>query len=255
MNRTIARRKKVFISRSGATSPKFFIIVSIMALVLFSALLVMVKSRLDSYNRQTFQYLIEGTETVTPKTEIDDPLISTIDIKGIKPGFRATKVFGNPGAKVKIVYFSDYFCSFCQRQDSAILKLLKKYPNDIYVIAKSYPDNDTNSKAFRLSVGDYCAYLQDNFWEYKNLVYRNFNKYEDGNELANYVADQLALDLLEFKSCMKDKNSIEESLNDISDADNLGAFVVPFMKVNNIELLGNISDGDLDRAVESEMAK
>ena len=81
------------------------------------------------------------------------------------------------------------------------------------------------------------------------------NKYEDGNELANYVADQLALDLLEFKSCMKDKNSIEESLNDISDADNLGAFVVPFMKVNNIELLGNISDGDLDRAVESEMAK
>ena len=119
-------------------------------------------------------------------------------------------ILGNPDAKITIVEFGDYQCTFCYKfHDETMDKIYEKYVKNgqINFVYRDFPLNGPDS--ILASEASYCAQNQDKFWKYHNMLYDNWAGENTGwitNRLLSEFAKESGLNLEKFNSCMN--NSI-----------------------------------------------
>lgn len=119
-------------------------------------------------------------------------------------------ILGNPNAKITIIEFGDYQCTFCYKfHDDTMEKIYEKYvkKGEINFVYRDFPLNGAAS--ILASEASYCAQNQDKFWEYHDMLYKNWAGENTGwitNSVLQVFARDLGLNLEEFDSCMN--NSI-----------------------------------------------
>ena len=115
-------------------------------------------------------------------------------------------ILGNPNAKISIIEFGDYQCTFCYKfHDDTMEKIYEKYVKngDVNFIYKDFPLNGEAS--ILASEASYCAQQQGQFWEYHNLIYDNWAGENTGwitNKVLAGFAKDLGLNLEKFNLCM-----------------------------------------------------
>ena len=115
-------------------------------------------------------------------------------------------ILGNPNAKISIIEFGDYQCTFCYKfHDDTMEKIYEKYVKngDVNFIYKDFPLNGDAS--ILASEASYCAQQQGQFWEYHNLIYDNWAGENTGwitNKVLAGFAKDLGLNLEKFNLCM-----------------------------------------------------
>jgi len=115
-------------------------------------------------------------------------------------------ILGNPDAKISIVEFGDYQCTFCYKFHKDTMKqIIEKYVEngDVNFIYKDFPLNGISS--IMASEASYCAQEQDKFWKYHDMVYENWEGENTGwitKESLSVFAKNVELDLDEFNACM-----------------------------------------------------
>lgn len=246
-NNFMAIKKKKFSAKKGMMSSNFFVSVALAALLVLAVIVLLLKVKIDNYSRQTLDFLMESNQAPDVSIPQADPLI--VGETALEKKMSEEKSFGLNEALIKIYYFSDYDCSFCQKQDAILQKLLRKYSQDLRVVVKDYPDHGEGSKTFSLALGGFCAFQQNKYWEYKSLVWRNFDKYEEAGDLLWYVSRQLSLAEADFNQCLKDEKTSKIVKNDLKDAIDSGAFLVPFLRLNDKEFLGEVSEAELEKEI------
>ena len=123
---------------------------------------------------------------------------------------KGSTILGNPNAKITIVEFGDYQCTFCYKfHDETMDKIYEKYVKngEINFVYKDFPLNGAAS--ILASEASYCAQNQDKFWEYHNMLYENWAGENTGwitNNVLLEFAKESGLNLEQFNSCMN--NSI-----------------------------------------------
>jgi len=123
---------------------------------------------------------------------------------------KGSTILGNPNAKITIVEFGDYQCTFCYKfHDETMDKIYDKYVKngEINFVYKDFPLNGAAS--ILASEASYCAQNQDKFWEYHNMLYENWAGENTGwitNNVLLEFAKESGLNLEQFNSCMN--NSI-----------------------------------------------
>ena len=123
---------------------------------------------------------------------------------------KGSTILGNPNAKITIVEFGDYQCTFCYKfHDETMDKIYEKYVEngEINFVYKDFPLNGAAS--ILASEASYCAQNQDKFWEYHNMLYDNWAGENTGwitNNVLLEFAKESGLNLDQFNSCMN--NSI-----------------------------------------------
>ena len=111
-------------------------------------------------------------------------------------------VLGKPGAKIKVVAFSDFQCPYCSRV-SAPLKEVKKHYGDKAVIAfKSFPLS-FHKQAMAASIAALCAKDQGKFWEMHDQLFGDQKALKD--QKWNEYAKAIGLDEGKFSKCMETK--------------------------------------------------
>lgn len=117
-------------------------------------------------------------------------------------------ILGNPDAKISIVEFGDYQCTFCYKfHDETMKIILDQYVMDgeVNFVYKDFPLNGAPS--IMASEASYCAQEQGKFWEYHDLIYENWEGENTGwltrNALDRF-AKEVKLNQNEFNSCMND---------------------------------------------------
>ena len=83
---------------------------------------------------------------------------------------QGSTILGNPNAKITIVEFGDYQCTFCYKfHDETMKKINQEYIKTAKVnfIYKDFPLNGEQS--ILASEASYCAQKQNKFWEYHDL--------------------------------------------------------------------------------------
>ena len=98
-------------------------------------------------------------------------------------------IMGNPNAKITIVEFGDYQCTFCYKfHDETMKKITNEYikTNNVNFIYKDFPLNGEQS--ILASEASYCAQKQGKFWEYHNTLY---NKW--GGENTGWITENVLL--------------------------------------------------------------
>ena len=231
-----------------AASLAAFILLPLLFLFLKSALLTGADSKEKANSAEQYYGL---------KNKAADPFIT----KGA--GFRektekpiisaADPSLGSPDALVTIIIFSDFTCDFCKRQEQILQQIVDDYRGKIKLIRKDYPENSPSSASFRAAAAARCAGEQGRFWEYGELIYQNNNGLSDDKLMG--LAKESGIDAGEFKQCFAGEKTAGAVRNNITEANDLDISGVPFIYVNDLGFMGEMTYEELKNIVERELQK
>ncbi len=239
---------------------KLFVIASLATFILFGVFFFIIKINFanNTANNQLAQqpnsnnkyYLnenySEGDLLITKVPNLKDMLAGPI-ITDLDPSLGATD------APVTIVQFSDFECGFCQEQEQILKQIINEYQGKLRLIWKDYPENNEDSISFQAAISARCAQKQNQFWPFHDLLYQNNNNLTQ-LKFLNF-ADQLDLNRAEFVRCLDNDNIKQLIKNNIEEANALDIKGIPFIYVNDQEVMGEISVEELKRIVEIELDK
>lgn len=242
-----------FFKKNGVDTT-LFIVSSLVAFVMFGSLYLVIlnlgKSAVDPSPLVSDKYYLNteyrvGDPLITKQPSLRDILAGPI-ISANDPSF------GRIDAPVTIVTFSDFQCSFCYEQEKGLKEAIGDNKDNIRMIWKDYPDmSSQNSESYKAAVAARCAGEQGKFWEYHDLLFDNNQNLYDGTYAR--IAQEIGLNGSEFKKCQQSeevKNKINEN---VTEANALGISGVPFVYINDQEVLGQSSAEELMRLIDLEM--
>ena len=154
---------------------------------------------------------------------------------------RGSTMAGNPNAKITIVEFGDYQCTFCYKfHDETMKKINDKYikTENVNFIYKDFPLNGEQS--ILASEASYCAQKQNKFWEYHNTLYNNWGGENTGwiteNVLLGFARD-LEMNLDDFSQCLENSEFRQKVLDNEQFGREIGINATPsFLIFNDNEI-------------------
>ncbi|HPL93094.1 MAG TPA: thioredoxin domain-containing protein [bacterium] len=150
--------------------------------------------------------------------------------------------WGHPDAKVVIVEFGDYTCSYCRDFNNKIMPQLKdKYQNDVLFIYRDFPVlSGAEGASVQVANVANCVYnnLNDkaDYWKvvHNYLFLMTDNLGNIHKDLEGYYNVEAA------EKCINDKMFYNEVLRDFNQADELGLTSTPSFFVNGHYMQGSL---------------
>jgi protein-disulfide isomerase len=135
-------------------------------------------------------------------------------------------MLGDPNAKVTIVEFGDYQCTYCHlfhvnTKDA----LLQQYVDTgkANFVFRDFPLNGPDSVL--AAEASYCAGDQDKYWQYHDELYKNWAGEKTGwvnQKSLDKFATTVGLDLGKFDKCMSDNKYEQKVLDNQKFGENIG---------------------------------
>ena len=154
---------------------------------------------------------------------------------------QGSAILGNPDAKITIVEFGDYQCTFCYKfHDETMKKIDQAYikAENVNFVYRDFPLNGPQS--ILASEASYCAQKQNKFWEYHNTLYDNWGGENTGWITKNVLigfANDIKLDLDSFSQCLENSEFKQKVLDNEQFAREIGIDATPsFLIFNDSEL-------------------
>jgi len=176
----------------------------------------------------------------------DDPTIVSVP----PPVTERDPVLGSSDARVTIIEFSDFECPFCKNSQSILTEILEKYPDDVRLVWKDMPNEDSHPHAASAARAARCAQDQGKFWEYHDLLFANQAQLSD--ETYTVLAGTLNLNVPAFQSCLLRPvpDVVRQGLQEGLDR---GITATPHYFVNSLQKSGSITIAELESLVKSEL--
>lgn len=154
---------------------------------------------------------------------------------------QGSTILGNPDAKITIVEFGDYQCTFCYKfHDETMKKIDQAYikTENVNFVYRDFPLNGPQS--ILASEASYCAQKQNKFWDYHNTLYDNWGGENTGWITKNVLigfANDIKLDLDSFSQCLENSEFKQKVLDNEQFAREIGIDATPsFLIFNDSEL-------------------
>lgn len=135
-------------------------------------------------------------------------------------------LLGDPNARITIVEFGDYQCTYCHAfHQNTKDQLIQEYINrgKVNFVFRDFPLNGPDSVV--AAEAAYCADDQSKFWQYHDELYNNWGGERTGwvnqNSLDKF-ANNVGLDLSTFGKCMTDKKYESKVLDNQKFGEHLG---------------------------------
>ena len=128
----------------------------------------------------------------------------------MSPTIASAPALGSDDAKVTIVEFGDYQCTWCYRwHEGTKDTLVADYVDTgkVRFLFKDYPINDLSDRASSLAAeGSYCAADQSKYWEYHDTVYSNWDGENTGwvtrASIERFAEDAGVSNMATFSKCL-----------------------------------------------------
>lgn len=146
---------------------------------------------------------------------------------------------GPADAKVTIVEYSDFQCSFCKRfYDGAYKRILEAYPNDVKFVFKDFPLS-FHQMAYPAAEAAECAGAQGKYWEYHDKLFENQQEWSaSGRAALEKYAEELGLDMDSFKNCIETREFKDDVAADFREGQAKGVRGTPAFFINGKMLTG-----------------
>ena len=140
-------------------------------------------------------------------------------------------IIGEKNAKITILEFGDYQCTFCHKFHQQTLDDIKKTYINTGMVNFTYKDLPVNGAASVLAAeAAFCAEEQNKYWEYHNMLFDNWAGERTGwvtdNSLLNF-AKQSNLDIKQFTECMKNHKYQQKVIESQEFAKSVGINATP----------------------------
>jgi protein-disulfide isomerase len=187
------------------------------------------------------------TSTQNAATNVAGGAIQKITLKEYKNAQGTT--IGDPNAKIKIDVFEDFQCVHCKDYTEGVEPQVIAQLVDTgraYYVFHQYPFLDTPSDpvSHRAAIASECAAEQNEFWNYKSILFANYTgldgQFSDARLEA--FAKFIKLNLDQFKTCMAESRyqaKLDEGLNL---GVTMGVKGTPSVFVNGVSVLPGIDE-------------
>jgi protein-disulfide isomerase len=148
---------------------------------------------------------------------------------------------GNPTAKLVIVEFSDFECSYCGRYArETFTQLERDYvdTNQVRYVFRHFPLERLHPNAFNAAEAGECALQQGRFWEMHTLLYAS-QQALTGNDLVSH-ARAVGLDVPKFQTCAVSGPVSAKIRQDLSDGTRAGVTGTPTMFLGTLQKDGQV---------------
>ena len=163
----------------------------------------------------------------------------------LSPGMltqNGSPIIGDSSAKITIVEFGDYQCTFCYKFHQTTLNEISTEYISTGIVKYVYRDFPLNGPDSILATeASYCAQDQNKFWEYHNSLFDNWSGERTGwvnmNSLLEF-ATSINLNISEFNKCLTDHIHYEKVMKNRDYARSIGIDSTPsFLVFDDKELI------------------
>jgi protein-disulfide isomerase len=159
---------------------------------------------------------------------------------------------GPQDAPITIVEFSDYECPYCKRwYNEVYLRLREEYADQVRVVFRDFPLYSIHPNAEPAAVAANCAEKQGEYWEFHN---RLFAGEQLGETTYLQYAQDLGLNLDEFKDCLDSEEQVSEIRGDYEYASGLGVRSTPTFFLNGLPIVGAQPYEVFKQVIDQELA-
>lgn len=156
---------------------------------------------------------------------------------------------GAPDAKVTIVEFTDYECTYCASYFRDTYRpLMAEYGERVNYVVRNFPITQIHPRAARAAEAAECAADQGKFWEYHDLLFERQGALDEGS-LAEHAAE-IGLDQDGWAACMSSGRKAEVVQADLQDGIAYGVAGTPTFFINGRRLEGAYPLAAMRRIIE-----
>ncbi len=130
-------------------------------------------------------------------------------------------------------------------------QVLGQYPKEVKVVFKNFPLQN-HKFAMRAAIAALAAGSQGKFWEFHDLLFKDYNRLND--EKVKEIAKKLELDEQAFEKKMADPQIVQKIRQDYADGVNAGVSGTPTLFING-KLLRNRSMEGFGEIIDKELGK
>ncbi|MDH3798164.1 MAG: thioredoxin domain-containing protein [Desulfobacterales bacterium] len=130
-------------------------------------------------------------------------------------------------------------------------QVLEKYPEDVKVVFKNFPLRN-HKFAMKAAVAALAAESQGKFWEFHDLLFKNYNKLND--QKIQEIALAVGLNPEEYEKQKKDAAIERRVKQDLSDGRRAGVRGTPTIFINGIRLRDRSLKG-FQAAIDKQLQK
>jgi protein-disulfide isomerase len=130
-------------------------------------------------------------------------------------------------------------------------QVLEKYPDDVRIVYKNFPLRN-HKFAMKAATAALAAESQGKFWEFHDLLFKNYNKLND--QKISEIALELGLDQTEFNKKMKDPKITAMIRQDVREGTKAGVRGTPTIFING-RRLNNRSLKGFQATIDRELQK
>lgn len=163
-------------------------------------------------------------------------------------------ILGSPTAKVEIIEFSDFQCSFCLQGVKVLKDLHKKYGDKIKIAFKHFP-LPFHQHAQGAAEASLCAREQNSqkFWEMHDALFGDQGKLSN-LDLKN-TAERLGLDKALFTQCLDSHKYAKKVADDVREGKKFSVKSTPTFFVNGMLLIGVQDISIFSQLIDAELKK
>jgi len=147
---------------------------------------------------------------------------------------------GNGNAEVTIVEYGDYQCPHCGAAHPILKKMMAELGSQIRFVFRNFPLSEMHEYARPAALAAEAAGQQGKFWEMHDAIYEN--QLNLSTRLFIDLAEQLGLDIDNFKNAMQDQRLDEKVEGDFESGMMSGVNGTPTFFVNGEKFDGGAED-------------
>lgn len=148
----------------------------------------------------------------------------------------ASRIKGNPNAKIKIIEYVHYGCPACAVGSAVLQSFLKQYPDKIFVEMRYFPFGEIPAAQYAE-----CAAQQGKFWEYHDLLMgqqKDWLRLSDPVPVFKTMAQSTGLDMNRLDRCVASEQTSKTVAAVKSSGESLGVKSTPTYFINGQMLVG-----------------
>lgn len=161
---------------------------------------------------------------------------------------------GDPNAPVTIIEFSDFECPYCARGSETMKQIRDTYVAEgkVKLVFKDFPLG-FHKYAIKAAEASMCAYEQDEFWAYHDLLFENQDAL-DIDSLKKY-AGEIGLTTDDFNECLDSSRYASEVERDLLEGQAVGVSGTPAFFINGKLVSGAQPYSTFVAMIEAELAE
>jgi protein-disulfide isomerase len=162
---------------------------------------------------------------------------------------------GGADAKVAIVLFSDFQCSYCQNFELNTLPQIEStYGNSIKIYFRNFPLTQLHPNAMSAAMAAECANEQGKFWEMHDYLFNDQNGWSVAGALKfQDYATAIGLNTTQFINCLSSNKYQSLITQDMADGISYGIQGTPTIFINGKMIQGNQPFSVFKTAIDSAL--